>query len=69
MPKELIGRLKTWRTFIPRDKNLLQTVNTLNGYPYNKNRMRGTNMFLKLESDGIIENKNILHDIVVSMRV
>lgn len=31
--------------------------------------MRGTNMFLKLESDGIIENKNILHDIVVSMRV
>ena len=67
--KELIGRLKTWRTFIPRDKNLLQTISTLNGYPYNKNRMRGTNMFLKLESDGIIENKNILHDVVVSMRV
>ena len=67
--KELIGRLKTWRSFIPRDKNTLLNVSTLNGYPYNKNRMRGTNMYLKLESDGVIENKNILHDVVVSMRI
>lgn len=31
--------------------------------------MRGTNLFLKLESDGIVENKNVLHDIVVYMRL
>ena len=34
----------------------------------NKNRMMGTNLYLKLESDGFILDKTILHDIVVYMR-
>ena len=46
--KDLIGKFKTWRTFIPRDNNILDTVSIRNGYAYRKNYMRGTNLFFKI---------------------
>ena len=66
--KNLIGRNKIWRTFIPRDKNLQASPSVSYGYNYNKNRMMGTHLYLKLSSTGSTNHKTILKDIIVYMR-
>lgn len=66
--KNLIGRYKVWRTFIPRDSIVINSPSVLSGYNYNKNRMMGTNLYLKLSSEGITNHKTILKDITVFMR-
>lgn len=66
---ELRGRFRMWRVNIPRVVNIDNTnINPISHTQYNTNRMRGTNMFLKLESDGIVNKKNTLHDIIVYYR-
>ena len=64
----LKGRYKVWRTFIPRDKVILNSPTVSSGYHYNKTRMMGTNLYIKLSSEGTNSHKTILKDVVVYMR-
>lgn len=64
----LRGRFRMWRVNIPRVTNILNNPAVNNLRPHIPDRMRGTNMFLKLESDGVVNKKNILHDIIVYTR-
>ena len=57
-----------WRTNIPRVTNIVNNPAIVITRPINSDRMRGTSIFLKLESNGLINKKNILHDIIVYTR-
>ena len=66
--KTLQCRFRMWRTNIPRVTNIVNNPAIVITRPINSDRMRGTSIFLKLESNGLINKKNILHDIIVYTR-